>query len=224
MRSEAGYDDQRYAPYVPTTVDDPTPRPCDPDSVSALPILCNLVDPTSALARKTLDHLHEHLWNPTGIGGYARSPLASDPDSPGPWPFVTAWMAEAELKAGLTERAQQTTEWLLKMAGEGGSWFEYYGERRTPPYPPVGVIVWGWAQYILLAVRGWMGIEVLSDRLRIAPRLVPYRHRFWVGERYVDIDVTGGERGRIDGVPVELVNGGVEIPVPLARDYQVEIF
>ena len=222
MIPEAEYHDKRYVPYLPNETTETTPHPCSPDSVSALPILYGIVDPVSELARTTLDHLHEHLWNPTGVGGYGRSPLASDPDSPGPWPFVTAWMAETELKAGLTERAQETTEWLLKMAGRGGSWFEYYGERQSPPYPPVGIIVWGWAQYILLVVRGWMGIEFLENRLRIAPRLVPYQHRFWVGDHYLDIDVNGLESARIDGKSVTLTNQGVEISLPLKRDSQVE--
>ena len=222
MVPEAAYHDKRYTPYIPKEIPDLSPQLCDPDSVSALPILYDIVDPRSKLARTTLDYLYKHLWNPTGIGGYARSPLPSDPDSPGPWPFVTAWMAEAELKAGLIDRAQQTTEWLLKMAGEGGSWFEYYGERESPPYPPVGIIVWGWAQYILLVVRGWMGIEVLSDRVRIAPRLLPYQHRFCVGDYYIDISVSGIDHGRIDETSVRLVDRGIEISLPLRQNHKVE--
>ncbi|MGE3799999.1 MAG: hypothetical protein AB7H80_03180 [Candidatus Kapaibacterium sp.] len=222
MIAEAEYDDERYIPYVPDHVSDSTPRPCDPDSVSALPILYNLVDPTSSLAQNTLNHLHEHLWNPTGIGGYARSPIPSDPDSPGPWPFVTAWMAEAELKGGMTERATETTEWLLKMANNGGNWFEYYGERQSPPYPPTGIIVWGWGQYLLLAIRGWMGIEVTGKRLRIAPKLVPFEHRFWVGDHYVDIEVSGLRIATVEGLRIGLVNGGVEIPLPLKMNHLIQ--
>ncbi|MCB0711599.1 MAG: hypothetical protein KDD67_04635 [Ignavibacteriae bacterium] len=221
MVAEARYGDQRYIPYVPDHVADITPRLCDPDSVSALPILYNLIDPRSTLAQNTLNHLHEHLWNPTGIGGYGRSPIPSDPDSPGPWPFVTAWMAEAELKGGMTERAKETTEWLLTMANNGGNWFEYYGERQSPPYPPTGIIVWGWGQYLLLAIRGWMGIEVTGKRLRIAPQLVPFEHRFWVGDHYVNIEVSGLRIATVEGLRITLVNGGIEIPLPLEKNLHI---
>lgn len=221
MISEAGYHDERYAPYVPSEVTNATPRPCDPDSTSALPILYGLVNPTSALARNTIDHLHEHLWNPTGIGGYARSPLASDPDSPGPWPFVTAWMAEAELKVGLTERARQSTEWLLTMASEAGSWFEYYGERTSPPYPPLGIIVWGWAQFILLVVRGWMGLEVNTDRIRISPRTTGFHRIMMVGQHYLELKVTGLELATVNGKPVTLQDGAIELSLPITEHQHV---
>lgn len=221
MIAEEGYHDERYAPYVPVAAADPTPRPCEPDSVAALPILYGIVDPASDVARATLDHLRTHLWDTTGIGGYARSPLASDPDSPGPWPFVTAWMAEAELRAGLTERAKETTEWLLDAAGAGGSWFEYYGERKSPPFPPVGVIVWGWGQYLLLAARGWMGIEFNAERLRIAPRITGFRHTLRTAAHAIRIEVNGLARATTDGIPTELRNGGIELPLPLTADRTV---
>lgn len=218
MIAEEGYHDERYAPYVPVAAADPTPRPCEPDSVAALPILYGIVDPESDVAHATLDHLRGHLWNTTGIGGYARSPLASDPDSPGPWPFVSAWMAEAELRAGLTERAAETTGWLLDAAGAGGSWFEYYGERESPPFPPVGVIVWGWGQYLLLAARGWMGIEFNAERLRIAPRIAGFRHTLRTAAHAIRIEVNGLARATADGVPAELRNGGLELPLPITAD------
>lgn len=218
MTAEAGYHDERYTPYVPAPLPDPTPHPCEPDSVAALAVLYGIVDPASDVARATLDHLRTHLWNTTGIGGYARSPLASDPDSPGPWPFVTAWMAEAELRAGLTERAKETTEWLLDAAGAGGSWFEYYGERKSPPFPPVGVIVWGWGQYLLLAVRGWMGIEFNAERLRVAPRITGFRHTLRTGNHAVTIEVNGLADATVNGIPTELRNGGIDLPLPVTAD------
>lgn len=222
MTAEAGYHDPRYAPYAPTQVTDPTPRPCDPDSTAALPILYGILDPTSQVAQQTLAHLREHLWDTTGIGGYARSPIASDPDSPGPWPFVTAWMGEAELRGGMTEQARETTEWLLDSAGEGGSWFEYYGQRQTPPFPPIGVIVWGWGQYLLLAVRGWMGIEFTSGVLRIAPRIVGFRHTLRVGDYRIEIDVSGLAHGTVNGSPTRLHNGGIELELPITENYNVQ--
>lgn len=221
MIPEAGYHDERYAPYVPTSVSDTTPRPCDPDSTAALPILYGIVDPASDVARRTLDHLREHLWNTTGIGGYARSPISSDPDSPGPWVFPTAWIAEAELRAGLMDRGRETTEWLLAKAGAGGSWFEYHGERESPPFPPVGVIPWAWAQYLLLVVRGWMGIEFDTERLRIAPRMTGFEHELRVGEQTVSITVNGLTRAIVNGNTVKLTSEGMDIALPIDRDYHV---
>src|SRR5207302_1829844 len=112
------------------------------------------------LALVTLDRLCS-LWNPNGLGGYARYNIASDPDSPGAWAFATAFMGAAEIEAELDKRSRETIEWLLEAAGAGGCWFEYYGERKTPPFPPVGVIVWGWAQYILLVVKHIVGVRVV---------------------------------------------------------------
>ena len=221
MKSESTYHDSRYAPYVPDAVPDITPRPCTPDSTVALPILYGIVDSDSSVAQATLNHLHRHLWDLTGTGGYARSPLPSDPDSPGPWPFVTAWMAEAELMAGMKDRAQATTQWLLDTAGAGGSWFEYYGERESPPYPPVGIIVWGWAQYILLAVRGWMGIRLSGSRLRIAPSITDFECTIPVGNYGISLNVTGLDAIYLDGEPAVLHNGGLELRLPLHQNHEI---
>lgn len=224
MISESSYHDKRYSPYVPDAMPDRTPRSCAPDSTAALPILYGIVDPESAIARNTLDHLHHHLWNPTGSGGYARSPLPSDPDSPGPWPFVTAWMAEAELKSGITERAHNTTQWLIDTAGSGGSWFEYYGERESPPYPPVGIIVWGWAQYILLVIRGWMGITLSGSQLRIAPRITGFECILPVGRYEVRLHVTGLNKLSLDGTDMTPENGGLELRLPLQQNHEITFF
>lgn len=221
MIARAGYHDPRYAPYAPTVVSETEQRPCDPDSVSAIPILLNMIEPDSNVTRATLDYLHHDLWNQTGIGGYLRSPLRSDPDSPGPWPFVTAWMAEAELKAGMIDRAQETTEWMLKVAGSGGSWFEYYGERATPPFPPIGIIVWGWAQFMLLVIRGWMGIELRRSSLRIAPKTVGFRRRFRVADCSVELTVTGNRNATVNDKPAELVDGAMHLPLPLKSNYRI---
>lgn len=223
MTGSVDYHDRRYAPYLPGT-DDSDERLCDPDASSVLPILCDLIDPASPIVRATLDVIHAELWSPTGIGGYARSAIASDPDSPGPWPFATAWVAEAELRAGLTDRARASTAWLLDRAGAGGSWLEYYGDRSAPGTPPIGIIVWGWAQFLLLAIRGWMGVRIDHHAVTIAPRIAPFMHSLTIGDHTITIEARGLERAAVDGAPIDDTSRPpvVILPLPLERDHRVE--
>jgi hypothetical protein len=183
------YRDVRYRPYIPVGRDLGRSRRSSPDSVEALPITLGLLRPDGTLTGTTLDRLDRELWDATGIGGYLRSPVESDPDSPGPWPFVTAWIAEAELRSGKFDRGFRTTNWLLERAGDAGSWHEFYGPLRKSPYPPVGIIVWGWAQYLLLCIRGWYGIELSGSSLRITPRLDDFSFRTSVSGFELCLDV-----------------------------------
>ena len=187
----------------------------------ALPIVYGLVDPASDLARATLEALRD-LWNPTGIGGYARYNVDSDLDSPGPWPFATAFMAAAETEARLDERAGGTIAWLLDAAGAGGSWFEYYGPRESPPYPPVGIIIWGWAQYILLVVKHIVGVRVADSQIRITPKLLGIEHTVRFGMHALRITVRGYNRALLDGAPIPLERGTAAIPLPLEADHRLE--
>ena len=214
--------DRLYAPYLPERIEPAdSPQRCEPDITEALPIIHGLVDPASDLARRTLEKMRA-LWSPTGTGGYARYNIASDPDSPGPWPFATAIVAAAEIESGLRERGLETTIWLADRAGAGGCWLEYYGERRTPPFPPVGIIVWGWAQYMLLYTRHLLGITITAERIRIAPCISGIEHVIRQGSRSIRLSTRGLERATIDGRPAELVDGAVEIPLPLQNDMVVE--
>ncbi|HMA54162.1 MAG TPA: hypothetical protein VKT17_06845, partial [Acidobacteriota bacterium] len=72
----------------------------DPDTSAVLPIAWEFVDPESRLAARTLASM-EKLWNQrwTG-GGYSRYDVSSEPDSPGPWPFASIFIARAALEAG----------------------------------------------------------------------------------------------------------------------------
>jgi hypothetical protein len=216
------YREEGYTSYIPSNIEgDTTPRACEPDITEALPIIYRLVDPGSGLARQTMESLGP-LWSPTGIGGYARYNIASDPDSPGPWAFATAFMGAAEIESGLDQRAHRTIGWLLERAGAGGSWFEYYGERKTPPYPPIGIIVWGWAQYIILVVEHLLGVRVMEDEIRIAPKLVGIEHAVRLGQHRITIVVRGDGGALLDGAPVELAHGGVSLRLPLDADHTVE--
>lgn len=222
LAPDPGYHARDYAPYIPVGADmTGPPRSCEPDVAEALPIIYGLVDPTSDVVLGTLRAL-EALWNPTGIGGYARYNIAADPDSPGPWSFATAFMAAAEVEAGLHERARRSISWLMDMAGAGGSWFEYYGERQSPPYPPHGIIVWGWAQYLLLVVKHIVGIRVSGDTIRITPKLTGIEHSVRFGEHRIVISVRGHGRALLNGLPTTLDGGTASIALPLNSDHTLE--
>ncbi len=222
MTPDPGYREEGYLHYIPSPpATDPPPRACEPDIAEALPVIYGLVDPRSELALRTMRKL-EALWNPTGVGGYARYNIDSDPDSPGPWAFASAFMAAAELESGLHERAERTIGWLLDAAGPGGSWFEYYGERQTPPYPPIGIIVWGWAQYLILVSGHIAGASITGDELRIAPKLAGFSHVIRVGAHQVTLRVRGHRRAILDGIPLELHDGGIRMRLPLEADHHLE--
>jgi hypothetical protein len=226
MAPDPDYNDHRYAPYLPPRAGAASgarssgAAACEPDITEALPIVYGLVDPASDLARATMDYLGA-LWSPNGNGGYARYNIESDPDSPGPWAFATAFMAAAEIELGDEPRYQRTIAWLLDAAGRGGSWFEYYGERQTPPYPPIGIIVWGWAQYLLLVVKHIVGVRVSGRMIRIAPKMIGIEHTVRFGGHRINISVRGLAGAELDGDAIELQNGTATIPLPLARDHDL---
>jgi GH15 family glucan-1,4-alpha-glucosidase len=219
MIADASWYDADYAPYLPPA-HDAMPRSCEPDVTEVLPIIYGIVDGESDVARATLEAL-ESLWSPTGTGGYARYNIESEPDSPGPWPFASAMVASAELDACMRERAGRTLQWLLDAAGEGGSWLEYYGERESPPFPPIGIIVWGWAQFILAIVEHAAGIVVDSEHLRIRPRLAGIATTVRIAERTVGVRIEGVASATLDGDIVELVDGAVQLELPLTRDHTI---
>lgn len=208
-----------YAPYIPDAID-PTPRAWEPCVTEALPIVYGLIDPLGDIARSTLDGL-ESLWNPTGIGGYARYNIDSDPDSPGPWPFATAFMAAAQIEARMEDRASRAIDWLLDRAGPGVSWLEFYGDRPTPPFPPVGIIVWGWAQFLLLVDKHIVGTRVAGRTVRITPKLIGIEHTARFGRHVITILVHGLDRATLDDTPVTLDGGTASIPLPLQKDHRL---
>jgi hypothetical protein len=130
-------------------------------------------------------------------------------------------MAAAEIELGLEERYQRTIGWLLDAAGRGGSWFEYYGERQSPPYPPIGVIVWGWAQYILLVVKHIVGVRVSGRTIRITPKVVGIEHTVRFGGYRIRVSVRGFASATLDGTPLELDRRTAMIQLPLERDHDL---
>ena len=145
----------------------------NPDTSSALPIAWEFIDPSGPVARRTLASL-ETLWNQrwTG-GGYGRYHVASEPDSPGPWPFASLFIARAQFEAGIDRKVRRVLDWLGRVPGSSaGTWFEFYGPRPVPPYPQVGVVPWVWAEMLFLFIHHMLGVRPSEKSLRLRPRLL----------------------------------------------------
>ena len=145
----------------------------NPDSSTVLPVAFEFVDPKSDLAKKTLEQIEE-LWNQKWQGGgYGRYNVTSEPDSPGPWPFPSLFVARAYLEMGEDEKVWRILKWLNSVTGsKSGSWFEFYGPRPVPPYPQVGIIPWTWAEQLIFFVHHVLGIRPSWNKLLIRPRLI----------------------------------------------------
>ena len=204
---------------------------CDPDTSCALPIALGVVDPQSDLALKTLSSIEE-LWNQRWkTGGYGRYHVTSEPDSPGPWPFATMFVARAYYEAGDSEKVWRALQWLLELeGGKAGAWLEFYGDRPTPPLPPVGIVVWTWAEIVTLIVRNMLGVNPGPSTVSIRPKLLSGLNRL-----KADVKIRGhnlhltvardaeSKFAIINGSKLALINGGVEIPAP-TLDLVVELY
>ncbi len=133
---------------------------CEPDTQEALPIALEFVSPDSGLARNTMMEL-EKLWNQRWeIGGYSRYHVASEPDSPGPWPFPTMFVARAYLEMGDSEKVWRALKWMHEVqGGKAGTWLEHFGDRAVPPLPPTGIVPWAWAELIIFFVHHLLGVR-----------------------------------------------------------------
>ena len=150
------------------------PHPLNPDSSCALPIVLGFVSPESVIAQTTLAQL-EPLWNQGWkIGGYGRYHTDSDPDSPGPWPFASLYIARAYLERRECDKVWQVIDWLASLPQyPSGAFFEMYGDRIAPPYAQNGIVPWVWAEMIMLVVKNILGFQPEEDAIRIRPRLLP---------------------------------------------------
>jgi hypothetical protein len=203
---------------------------CDPDASMALPIAFELVDPSGPIAGKTLEAL-EHLWNQRWDGGgYARYDITSEPDSPGPWPFATLFITRAYLEAGNHEKVWRALHWLRRVqGGNAGAWLEFYGDRPTPPLPPVGIVVWTWAEVLFFAIHHVLGVRPNAKDIMLRPRLltglgtvearVPVRNCML----HLTLKATADRPyARVDGASVPLHRGAISIP-HRSGDVSVEI-
>lgn len=195
---------------------------CDPDTTMALPVALGLVDPRGELARNTLAALEE-LWNQrwTG-GGYGRYHVNSEPDSPGPWPFASLFVARAYAEAGDDRRVWRVLEWLLSVPGAAsGAWFEFYGDRPSPPLPSVGIIPWTWAEIVFLLVHHVAGVRPAPNHLLIRPHLLAgvSQMHLRLPVNGVNLDLTlertvGESFAEVNGRRVPLPPEGVRLPRP----------
>jgi hypothetical protein len=146
----------------------------DPDTSTALAVAWEFIDPRSDLARATLEGL-EKLWNQRWKGGgYGRYHVTSEPDSPGPWPFASLFVARARALAGDGEKARRVLRWLGRLPGAAaGTWFEFYGPRPVPPYPQVGITPWTWAELVILFIRDIVGLRPEGNRVMLRPHPLP---------------------------------------------------
>jgi hypothetical protein len=96
----------------------------NPDTSSALLLAWEFMPPRCRLAQATLQRI-ETLWNQAWKGGgYGRYHISSEPDSPGPWPFPSLFVARAYLEAGEDVRVWRVLHWLERAKGsQSGSWF-----------------------------------------------------------------------------------------------------
>ncbi|MEN6560361.1 MAG: hypothetical protein ABFD52_06280 [Acidobacteriota bacterium] len=169
IRPEPGAGLPRQAPLF-----GPGRHRLDPDTSAALAVAWSFVDPGSRLALRTLGSM-EKLWNQRWSGGgCGRYHVTSEPDSPGPWPFASLFVARAALEAGQPAKARRVVDWLGRVpGGRAGSWFEFYGQRPVPPYPQAGIIPWTWAEMIILCVHHLLGVRPGEDFVSLQPRLLP---------------------------------------------------
>jgi hypothetical protein len=146
----------------------------NPDTSAALSIALGIVSPESTIAKKTMASL-EALWNQGWEGGgYGRYHVSSEPDSPGPWPFPSLFMARAYAEMLEGEKVWRILNWMNTIPGaKSGTWFENYGERLAPPFPQVGVPPWTWAEMIILLVHHVIGIRPQFGHILIRPKLLP---------------------------------------------------
>jgi hypothetical protein len=174
----------------------------DPDASCALPILLRVVDPASALARKTLDKL-EGIWNARWeFGGYERYHSSSQQDQPGPWCFSTAFIARAQHDAGLFEKSRRSLEWLLSVpGGNAGAWYEEIPLNRSQ-LATSGIVPWASAEVATFVVRDWLGVRFDGRTLVVAPRMFPDQGGCTARIRYRSswIELQIGTNGRLESV------------------------
>jgi hypothetical protein len=176
----------------------------DPDSSAVLPIAWEFIDPAGRLARRTIASM-ETLWNQRWKGGgYGRYHVTSEPDSPGPWPFASLFIARAAFEAGEHAKTRRVIDWLGRVPGStAGAWFEFYGPRPVPPYPQVGIIPWTWAELVFLCIHHMAGVRPGEDAIRLRPRLLDGLERMEadipVGQGRLELKVRRARRGEEPG-------------------------
>ena len=208
------------APGVPLNVEKVSY--CDPDSGSVYPMILDIIDAKDPVSLKTLESM-EQLWNQRWTtGGYARYNVTSEPDSPGAWPFPTMLIVRAYFEAGNDEKMWRGLEWLQQApGGKAGAWFECYADRPVPPLPPLGIIPWTWAEFVMFTVHHLMGVRPSVDELVLQPRLPnglsSLKSSLVLRGHTIDLTITKTDKepsASVNGKNVPLVNGKLKLPMP----------
>jgi len=158
----------------------------NPDATYALPILSGIIDPTSSLARKSLEKL-EAIWNARwDCGGYERYHSSSQIDQPGPWTFGTGFIARAQHEAGLYQRSRRSLKWLSDIqGGTSGAWFEEIPLNRSQ-IPWCGIVPWTSAEVTSFVVEQWLGAKVVGNKLVFNPKIFQGTQKVEVDLRFRD--------------------------------------
>ena len=146
----------------------------EPDASAALPLALEFVSAKSDLGRNTLAHL-EQLWGQNWEGGgYGRYHCSSEPDTDGPWPFPSLFIARAYAEAKDFDKVWRILHWLDSLpASRSGSWFEFYGIPHSPPFAQLGITPWTWSEILCLQIHHILGVRPLHQGLHIRPHLFP---------------------------------------------------
>jgi hypothetical protein len=193
----------------------------DPDTITLLPILLEMIPCGSPLSRDTLRWI-DGIWNQRWEGGgYPRYNVTGEDNPPAPWPLASMIVARASAAAGEYDRVWRVLEWLDRIAGRSGSWFERCAQSITPPMPPVGVVGWTWYEILNLCSHHIAGLRPDVDALVVKPRL-PDRidtlsSSHLVRGAHVRVDVrrgSGGVHASLNGKDIPVAEGSVRIPYP----------
>jgi hypothetical protein len=151
--------------------------------------------------------------------------VSSEPDSPGPWPFPSLFIARAALEAGAGRKARRVLDWLAHVPGaRAGTWFEFYGPRPVPPYPQVGITPWTWAELIFLFIHHILGLRPGRGHIVLRPRFLPGQRRLEASVRVSGATfrislrkARAGENAsvRVNGRPAAIKAGAVSLRPPV---------
>jgi hypothetical protein len=203
----------------------------EPDSIESLPIIFEVIDPTSDLALNTLRWI-EQLWNQQWEGGgYPRYNVTSEDNPPAPWPIPSALIARAYVAAGDDEKVWRVLEWLKNVhGGDSGSWFERYGQSITPPMPPVNVVGWIWYEIIALCVHHIAGVRPELTELVLRPHVlqgineIKTTHTIRGSKLRLTVRKSKDKNfALVNGKRLELKDGSLRVPYPRRGDLQIEI-
>lgn len=195
----------------------------EPDATMALPIAFRLIEPTSGLARGTLDEL-ERLWNGRWFGGgYERYHSSGQCDQPGPWTFATTFILRGQHEARLFDRSRRSLEWLNQHAGgRTGSWFEEIPLVRSQA-PTAGILPWTSGEVSLFVIRHLLGVRFEGEQLVLEPALYPGSGPLRADLRFrqgrLELEVPGAgrvEKARVNGAMVRADPPGV---IRLPREF-----